>query len=525
MSFSRFYRAFEERHRGSRELIGTRLEVYLPFIAPLAVLYQPAMAIDLGCGRGEWLELLQREGFEPSGVDLDDGMLQACRERGLSVVRGDAIEHLKSLPDASHCVVSGFHFAEHIAFDELQTLVVESLRVLKPAGLLILETPNPENLVVGTSSFYLDPTHVRPLPPLLMSFLPEHHGYKRVQIVRLQEAAELRSGSEVQLFDVLAGVSPDYSIVAQKDGPSDLLEHFGAAFEQPHGVQLSELAGRHDANVAQRLAAFDQRLVVAEAHAGGMTDALARIAALQERLVEATADAGRAKAKIESLEGELNTAHQQQNNAEIKLHQLETVELAQLQKQLQKEAQTREKLEQRAIESDLLTKQQNAQIDEIRANTHHWWLQAQGLERECNALRASLSWRATGPLRWGASFVVKDKSAGAVAANSKQPGGLAATVVQRPLAEAMRVVLRNPAFAYGVNQQLLRFPPLHRWLVSVAKNKAVVPHASAVQGSADTPALINQARTDFDLVNLTPHARQIHHALKTAIGRARGSQT
>ena len=62
MSIADFYRAFEDRHRGARSLITRRLEVYLPFIAPLAQLYSPAAAIDLGCGRGEWLELLIREG-------------------------------------------------------------------------------------------------------------------------------------------------------------------------------------------------------------------------------------------------------------------------------------------------------------------------------------------------------------------------------------------------------------------------------------------------------------------------------
>ena len=77
-----FYRAFEDLHRGSRELIKGRQRVYAPFIAPLQQHYGHVPAIDLGCGRGEWLELLTEAGFDAQGVDLDDGKLEDCRTRG-----------------------------------------------------------------------------------------------------------------------------------------------------------------------------------------------------------------------------------------------------------------------------------------------------------------------------------------------------------------------------------------------------------------------------------------------------------
>ena len=183
----RFYRAFEDRFRGSRELIKSRLRVYLPFIEPLTSIYGTCKAVDLGCGRGEWLELLVESGFEATGVDSDEGMLAACAERALPAERGDAISHLRRLPDNTIAVVSGFHVAEHLSFADLQTLVQEAVRVLKPAGLLILETPNPENLMVGTSGFYCDPTHHRPIPPTLLSFLAEFFGFARLKVLRLQE--------------------------------------------------------------------------------------------------------------------------------------------------------------------------------------------------------------------------------------------------------------------------------------------------------------------------------------------------
>ncbi len=220
MSTTNFYRAFEERYRGSRELIAGRLGAYLPFVLPLLDVYKPAATVDLGCGRGEWLELLTQRGFEASGVDLDAGMLAACTERGLRVVQQDALDCLKSLPDESQTIVSGFHIVEHIPFDVLDAIVRQAMRVLKPGGLLILETPNPENLVVGTSSFYLDPTHIRPIPPMLLSFLPEHYGFARVRTLRLQEEHGFLGRAEITLMDVLGGVSPDYSVVAQKAAAS-----------------------------------------------------------------------------------------------------------------------------------------------------------------------------------------------------------------------------------------------------------------------------------------------------------------
>jgi len=249
-----FYRAFEDEHRGSRELIKSRQRVYLPFIQPLIDLYPDAAAIDLGCGRGEWLELLTESGFRAQGVDLDDGMLAVCRERNLSVQTKDAITALKECSDESQAVVSGFHLAEHIPFEVLQTLVSESLRILKPGGLMILETPNPENIVVGTANFYLDPTHKQPIPPLLLSFLAEHLGFAQVKVIRLQGPVELSEGRKLTVHDVLGGVSPDYAIVAQKAVSEEIARSISWAFKPEYGVTLGMLAGAYDQQIDLRLA-------------------------------------------------------------------------------------------------------------------------------------------------------------------------------------------------------------------------------------------------------------------------------
>lgn len=246
-----FYRAFEDRHRGSRELIKQRLRQYTPFLVPLAGFHPQGHTLDLGCGRGEWLEVAAELGFTARGVDLDAGMLAACSEIGLAVSQQDLIEALQACADESQCVISAFHVVEHISFETLQALQREALRVLVPSGLLILETPNPENLVVGTNNFYLDPTHIRPIPSLLLEFCAEFAGFQRVKTLRLQENPALHSAVRIHLIDVLAGVSPDYAVIAQKQATDDVLELFTPAFQTEFGLTLGQLAERYDAAVQQ----------------------------------------------------------------------------------------------------------------------------------------------------------------------------------------------------------------------------------------------------------------------------------
>ena len=231
-----FYRAFEEKFRGPRGLIQQRLEVYLPFVQPVCAAYPEALVFDLGCGRGEWLELLQKNSIAAMGVDLDTGMLAACQQINLKVQCQDALESLKQLQDGSASVVSAFHLVEHLPFDRVKDLVAECHRVLKPGGLLIMETPNPENFMVATHNFYLDPTHLRPIPPDLLAFVPEYLGYESVKILRLQETDGVKTHPNLSMLDVLTGASPDYAVVAQKAGHTALKQSLQALFDQAFGI-------------------------------------------------------------------------------------------------------------------------------------------------------------------------------------------------------------------------------------------------------------------------------------------------
>ncbi len=177
--FDGFYSTFEDQFRGSRAAILERLKRYLPLITETNLAPQ-AKIIDLGCGRGEWLELLQTAGYDPIGVDLNRLTLDQCAAQQLTVIQADALTYLQSLPDQSVAAVTGFHIIEHLPFDVLTTLVAEAFRVVQPGGFVLFETPNPRNLLVSSFTFYLDPTHRNPIPAEVMQFLLRYTGFEPV---------------------------------------------------------------------------------------------------------------------------------------------------------------------------------------------------------------------------------------------------------------------------------------------------------------------------------------------------------
>lgn len=262
-----FYRAFEDKYRGSREVIKKRIEFYLNFITPLKDYFAKnnqsnLITLDLGCGRGEFIELMLENNLTAMGIDLDDGMLKACKERGFNVENKDALTKLKETESNSILVVSAFHVVEHIPFEYLQELVKESYRVLMPGGLLILETPNPENIAVATCSFYTDPTHQKPIPPQLLSFVVEYNNFEKVKVVRLQENKDLLEEKiPTNISEVLTGVSPDYAVVAQKESKdnAEINELLNKQFNTEFGLSLGVLTHRHQGVLDDKLYGIKER--------------------------------------------------------------------------------------------------------------------------------------------------------------------------------------------------------------------------------------------------------------------------
>ena len=184
VDFSQFYLAFEDEFRGAQEEISERLKVHIPIAieARKRTNDQPFQAMDLGCGRGEWLSLLKEEGVEALGIDCNPSLLRECQSQNLLVEEGDALGKLNDQADQSLSFLTAFHLIEHLDFKTQFSFVRNAFRVLRPGGVLLFETPNVQNIDVGSSGFFHDPTHVRPVPWQLGKFMAEHVGFLPVKI-------------------------------------------------------------------------------------------------------------------------------------------------------------------------------------------------------------------------------------------------------------------------------------------------------------------------------------------------------
>jgi O-antigen chain-terminating methyltransferase len=182
LNLDSLYASFEDQFRGARSAIKAQLKFYLPLLRAARVGTVERPVLDVGCGRGEWLELLREEGLHARGVDANGVLVEQCAARGLDVAKTDALTYLRALAEDSLSALTGFHIIEHLPFLALVELLDETLRVLRPGGLVILETPNPKNLVVGACNFYSDPTHLRPLFPETLKFLLDQRGFAQVRV-------------------------------------------------------------------------------------------------------------------------------------------------------------------------------------------------------------------------------------------------------------------------------------------------------------------------------------------------------
>jgi len=468
---SQFYRAFEDEHRGSHETIKQRLQVYLPFITPLLKLYPEAHALDVGCGRGEWLETLIENGFKATGVDLDEGMLEACQARALPAKKAEALSYLQSLPSDSLTVLSGFHIVEHIPFDALKALVSEANRVLKPGGLLILETPNAENLIVGTQNFYLDPTHERPIPHMLLEFLAKFSGFWRTKLLRLQESPRLIDAPSLTLMEVLGGASPDYAIVAQKAAGQLDISAFNAVFEGSYGLSLADLAQRYEATLFNR--AEEQRQLLDHNNA-----------------------------RVSAVERENAALQTQVHDLKVSVLNLRLDELK--------------------LANDTLQRS----LDEALKTAHHWHTEAEVRQQhvvalsDANAykdqtvstltehlqkLKTSTSWRVTAPMRQG--VIVTRKLIFSPTKTSKQliRAGLKGVLSRPTLRRFIKKVLARSPSTYAHLQKLAARLRSESALASQTV-QYTEPYASTTSAPGDAPA----APADF-----TENAKAIYLRLNS----------
>lgn len=181
-----YYLAFEDANRGTRESVLAKLAIYDDWLEACVPQNDGLthQIVDLGCGRGEWLSYVRQKARDAIGIDMNRVMVNECLAQGLNVRCTDALTYLRSLPTSSVAAVTGFHIIEHLPFDYLYALVQESYRVLVEGGSVLFETPNPENVLVGSHTFYHDFTHRNPVTPSAISFLLEYHRFQAIDIIR-----------------------------------------------------------------------------------------------------------------------------------------------------------------------------------------------------------------------------------------------------------------------------------------------------------------------------------------------------
>lgn len=182
--------ALQDHFRGPEEHTAEKLAIWLRTIDAMET--PPGAGtqawLDIGCGRGEWLAVAAGEKRSLTGIDSNPESIEHCRAKGLHAAGGDAIEYLRSLPDASLAVVTAFHVVEHLPVAALLRLVTEVSRTLQPGGLFAVETPNARNILMGSHHFWNDPTHQRPVPAALLEFIFDYCGLHTVKRLDLNPA-------------------------------------------------------------------------------------------------------------------------------------------------------------------------------------------------------------------------------------------------------------------------------------------------------------------------------------------------
>ncbi len=209
-------RPFADRFSGDPAVVRAQAVPFMP-------LFQGRRRVlDLGCGRGVVLELMRDEGIGAYGIDLDRELVQECAGRGFEALCVDAEEHLRSLADQSIDGVFSAHVAEHLEPGTLIEILRHCRRVLRPGAPIVMATPNPRTLTVGAHTFWLDPSHRKPIPPDLFQFYLESEGFVGVRVTtyarterRLSEDVPDALRGNVDLLNETLFGDRDYAVIGR----------------------------------------------------------------------------------------------------------------------------------------------------------------------------------------------------------------------------------------------------------------------------------------------------------------------
>jgi O-antigen chain-terminating methyltransferase len=206
---------FQARFGGDEPVIREQSETFIELFAGRQ------RVADLGCGRGIFLDLLRQRGIGGYGVDVDPRMVAQARERGLEAFEQDALAHLEGLPAKSIDGVYARHVAEHVLPGDLVAMLRALRRGLQPGSPVVFVTPNVSNLSVGAHTFWMDPSHLRPIPPDLFRFYLEVEGFTGVGVRTFQPSeqrlfedfADTREQQNAHLLNQTLFGDRDYAVV------------------------------------------------------------------------------------------------------------------------------------------------------------------------------------------------------------------------------------------------------------------------------------------------------------------------
>jgi SAM-dependent methyltransferase len=217
------YAGFENRFRGPEEEIRKQQSGYA------ALFPKGGRVLDLGCGRGEFLDLLRENGVRGQGVDLNGQMIEACTDRGLDCRRGDILERLAEEPDGALQGIFSSQVIEHLPPAYLKKLIETGRAKLSPGGVIVLETVNPVSVFALVQIYFLDLSHQKPIHPAALQFMLESSGLADVEIrysaplaaERLREipGADEKSAvlnENVDRLNSLLFAPPNYAAIARK---------------------------------------------------------------------------------------------------------------------------------------------------------------------------------------------------------------------------------------------------------------------------------------------------------------------
>ncbi len=206
------YARFADRFRGSEEYVRSKQSFYVPHFSGCT------NVLDIGCGRGEFLQVMKEAGVAAHGIDLDAESVALCRAKGLPAEVADLFAYLNGLPDSALDGIYSAQVVEHLPPEQLPEMIRLAATKLRRGGVLAIETPNPECLAIFASHFYLDPTHTRPIPPALMVFYFEEFGFGNVEVHRMSPAVETMPSLETipaAFRDAFFGAL-DYAVAGRK---------------------------------------------------------------------------------------------------------------------------------------------------------------------------------------------------------------------------------------------------------------------------------------------------------------------